>query len=1050
MTIDVPPSPNRGRGRRRAAGRLALGSGLSFLFVATTFVPAVAEPQPGSGAAPAAPGSPRAAADPTELFVEDFENDPTPAATLITDYVGADGTTYSADGVWADAARCNGLVVDHSSTNAVCGAMRQVRALASALGTIAGADDPQTNHVISAYTNGGDTGAGLVQLETVRPIPVEIANRYVTFSVDTVAMNCSAPDDPQLAFSLFDGEVETPVADRPVDPCLDDGLTDFVVDGFPMRGGRIVSPGAVLFSGTEMGVRLRNLQGGGAGNDAAFDTVRVLDVTPRAAVTLPATAVAGDVVDLVVDVTNTSEKGAKPGWSFAQALPTGLRVAETREASSTCSAATVVATGGSDTFSVRADLDENDTACQVTVPVLVDAAGTHVVASSRSTLSGLLPASDRIIAVDTEAASISTSLSARLDDVADGGTIGVADAGDRLTWVQTVVNVGNAPVRNVTSTRRGMTCEATDLAVGGRTSCTSPTYTIDQAAVDGGDISAVVRAEAISRLGAPLSTTEARVTVPVTNTAVVTIVGGPVLDDVDADGLAGVGESIRASYVVTNVGSVTLRDISLVVDGRRVGDARCPATTLAPGRDVTCATDDLAVTEDDLLAGPFDFAARATSVGPSGSTVESTTVDDVVPVVAARAALALGSQVAIADGDGGSIGVADVGDAVTLAYQVRNEGTLTVSGLAVSTTISDGTRLETTCLVDTLAPRAATECVAPGRTTTQADVDAGRIAFDGTASAIAVTGPVSAGPSTDVVPVTDPRGTIGIASEVTARDADGADRTGEPARPGDVVTARYTVANVGTVTLADVAMRVVDGLPQVRSADAVDPPIAEIDVDCDGDRLAPGASLACVATRTVVETDLGSPSLWLTGTVTGVRPDGTLVHALRSSDPIGLVKPAPALSTSTVVTRAGHKVGELGLGDVWQGRVRVVNTGNVELSGLRALGFTCDVDRLTLGRATHCTSLPGTVGARDVDAGRVSVTATARAADRWGTRVESTSSAQVVVGRGAVAPVAGTPVERVLAFTGSPLAVTVLAMGLAMAVAGTWLIVAGRRRPRTE
>lgn len=798
------------------AGRLALGSGLSVLLVGGALVPAAASPVPGVSPAAATSDSPRAPGAPTELFVEDFENEPTGSARLVTDYVGSTGTRYAADPVWVDPARCNGLIVDHSSTGSSCGSMPAVRALASALGTIGGHDDPNANHAVSAYTDGGAPGADLVQLETVQPFPLQVANRFVTFSVDTVAMSCHASDDPLLAFSLLDGSTETPVSDRPINPCVDPGMTELTVDGHRMRGGRVVSSGAVLFSGTEMGVRLRNLQGGGTGNDAAFDNVRVVDVTPRADLSLPASAVHGDVIDLIVDVTNTSEAGAKPGWSFAQTLPTGLTVAPTDGATSTCATSDLVATPGAGEFSVSADFDEGDVRCQIVVPVLVGEAGSHVVAASQSALSGLLPATDQTLVADTEAATISTSLTARLDDVAVAGTAGVADVGDRLSWVQTVVNVGNAPVRDLASTRPDMACEVTDLAVGARTSCSSPTSTIDQDAVDAGDLSATVRAEAVSRLGAALSTSEARA----------------------------------------------------------------------------------------------------------------------------------------------------------------------------------------------------------------------------------------------VVPVTDPAGSIGIVGEVTVSDADGTDRSEQEARPGDLVDARYTLTNEGTVTLTDVALRVDDGLPPVPTVRTAGGPAAEARVDCDDDHLAPGDSTECVVgTRTIVEEDLGSSSFWFSATATGLRPDGATVTAMRASDPIGLIKPAPALTATTVITSGGSRVGDLSLGDDWRGRVRVVNTGNVELFSLRALGFTCDVDRLTLGRATHCTSPTRTVAAADVAAGRVSVSATARAVDRWGTRVEATSSARAGVPAESVAGAPSTPrtpVAKVLAFTGSPLAVTVVGLGLLLALAGAWLVAASRHGSRDE
>ena len=45
--------------------------------------------------------------------------------------------------------------------------------------------------------------------------------------------------------------------------------------------GQVAAYSSVLFTGDEVGIRIRNAAGSGIGNDHAFDDIRVLDVTPQ-------------------------------------------------------------------------------------------------------------------------------------------------------------------------------------------------------------------------------------------------------------------------------------------------------------------------------------------------------------------------------------------------------------------------------------------------------------------------------------------------------------------------------------------------------------------------------------------------------------------------------------------------------------------------------------------------------------------------------------------------------------------------------------------------
>ena len=87
----------------------------------------------------------------------------------------------------------------------------------------------------------------------------------------------------------------------------------------------------------------------------------------------------------------------------------------------------------------------------------------------------------------------------------------------------------------------------------------------------------------------------------------------------DADTLPGpsiaIGSQVEWSYLVTNTGNVPLS--SVAVTDSDLGPITCPATTLAPGAQLTCETTGTAV------AGQYANTGTVTANGPSGPITDS-------------------------------------------------------------------------------------------------------------------------------------------------------------------------------------------------------------------------------------------------------------------------------------------------------------------------------------------------------------------------------------------------------------------------------------------
>ncbi|WGX97230.1 sortase domain-bontaining protein [Nocardioides sp. L-11A] len=345
--------------------KLLPGLSLALVAGAAAVVPTVALAPP----AAAAPGDPGVPSDPVVIFHEDFENDMADGEVVrLADYVGANGETYSAEGAWANPAQQNGFVLDGTSSDADqqavgnTGSYAQLRNLATTIGSVNASVPPESNHAAAAFTGGGDPGPNLVEFRTDQPIAYNATNRFLTFSANTSVINCHAAH-PLLRFYLDNGVTEIPVGASALDPCP--------------NGARTVTSDGILFSGTELGIVLRNEQGSASGNDHAYDDIVVSDATPQLDKAFSPTSVpAGFPSTLTFTVTNTSELAAKEGWSFTDNLPAGMEIAPTPRFTTDCANGAITSGGasGDTSIAVEGDLSTNQVSCTLSVDVVTPGA----------------------------------------------------------------------------------------------------------------------------------------------------------------------------------------------------------------------------------------------------------------------------------------------------------------------------------------------------------------------------------------------------------------------------------------------------------------------------------------------------------------------------------------------------------------------------------------------------------------------------------------------------------------------------------------------------
>ena len=215
------------------------------LAVAASLVVALAVPltSVGAGRAAAEPGSPGVPSDPVEVYTENFENvTSTTQSQYLNTYVGASplAMTYTAHPSWISGPACNGVIASYNNVaGGTCSASifnGYARPLAKGLGDTFGGG--ANNHILTDVTVSGFPAPSTpaATLETTKPIPLSVSNRFIAFSLNVDGTNCNVAT-PRLRFFLLNGGQAVTLNDVAINPCTLPGGQNVTVAGRAMRVG---------------------------------------------------------------------------------------------------------------------------------------------------------------------------------------------------------------------------------------------------------------------------------------------------------------------------------------------------------------------------------------------------------------------------------------------------------------------------------------------------------------------------------------------------------------------------------------------------------------------------------------------------------------------------------------------------------------------------------------------------------------------------------------------------------------------------------------------
>ncbi|MEV5570543.1 DUF11 domain-containing protein [Spirillospora sp. NPDC052269] len=912
-------------------------------------------------AAPATvPGMPGIPQPGTVAFNEDFENRQSPLPVRLNDYTGTTGMTYTADQPWLE--NCNGWIAafaDPAGGNAAVApqvadcnplggpgtpgttAWNDVRQLAQSLGVLNGTSPASANHAVSAFTNGhinsGNPGPNFIEFQTGSEIPLASYGRFLTFSVNAAEMNCAvSANHALLDFYLYHGAAETKVATQSVDPCAQGTQ---LTPGFWTE--TFIGDAPVLWTDPSVGIKMRNAQGSGAGNDHAFDDIRLLDISPQLDKQFETgSARVGQPVRLTFTVTNTADLLAKNGWSFTDTLPSGMRVANPANASTDCSAGTINANAGDTQVSMTGGvLNAGQASCRIAVDVTSDTAGTFLNnASNMTQLVGLNPPGESdVVFNEPPAASID------LVKTADQATI--AYVGQTITYRYQVTNTGETALADVgvgdfLPGIGPITCAATVLAPGASTSCFA-NYSVTQADLDRGYIRNQANSYGRDPIdGRTVTSPQRDVTIPSIASPGITI-----NKQVAESSFSSAGETLHYSYAVTNTGMVTLNNVGVADPLAGLSPVTCPTTTLAPGQSTTC-TAVYTTTQADVDSGIIFNVANAYGTTPDGSFLYSPPADAYIPSTP-------NPSIAIEKwADPLSFDAA--GEPISYGFFVTNTGNLTLSNVGVVDNLPGLTGI--TCDRTTLGPGEVASCRG-NYTTTQADLERGSVVNYAVAQGYPPASANLVESQPDSVAVVA-QAAPGLTLTKTA------DRSTVSA--GETITYRYHVVNTGNVTLNDVG--ITDTLPGLSS------------VTCEATTLAPGEDTTCTATYTATQADVDRGSIHNTAVAVGTTPGAT---EPTESGPSEVTVEARSNETGISVRKSASPTTFSQAGEEIRYTYRVTNTGRVPLSGVGVTdrlhglsGVSCPQTELAPGASMDCTATYRTTQ-DDVNRGSIRNVATA-------------------------------------------------------------------------
>ena len=490
------------------------------------------------------------------------------------------------------------------------------------------------------------------------------------------------------------------------------------------------------------------------------------------------------------------------------------------------------------------------------------------------------------------------------------------DAGDLLHYTLIATNDGGELLNGVTisdPTLTNLTCTSAQpltLDPGQSLTCTGD-YTTTQADVDAGKVDNAASVTATTSTGRAISGDDSN-SAPATRIRLLALA----MSAAEAN-FAAAGDLLHYTLVATNQSNLTLTDVT--ISDATLGALVCTQpVTLLPGQSLTC-TATYTVMPADVTAGKVENTASVAGTLPTGASLTQTDQESVPTTGVPH--LTLVKTAAEANYD-------EPGDVLHYTLVVTNDGNTPLTGVTISDPLL-GTLVCTQPV--NLEPGQSLTC-AGSTTTTQKDVDDGKVENNAIATGTPPNGPPVTNIDKETVPAIQ-KPHITVVKTVTESMYDA---------PGAVLHYFVTATNDGNVTLTNVTIE--------------DPLWGSCGTSVP-ETLIPGQSLSCMGNYTTLQSDVDAGRVDNTACGLGIPPYGPPVTDCDSKSVPGVMNPELTLAKKALTPNFSE------VGDIIQYSYYLTNTGNVTLFA----PFTVTDDKtvvtcpplpttLALGESMTCTA----------------------------------------------------------------------------------------------
>ena len=262
----------------------------------------------------------------------------------------------------------------------------------------------------------------------------------------------------------------------------------------------------------------------------------------------------------------------------------------------------------------------------------------------------------------------------------DGGD-GVANIGDKVTYVFAVTNTGNVSLSNVVVSDPLVTVSGGpigNLAAGATDTATfTAVYTLQAIDVDAGKVDNTASVKGKPPTG-PDVTAPGSTSTPLAVQSGLALTKTGTLND-GGDGVANVGDTISYVFTVQNTGNVSLSNV--VVTDPLVTVSGGPLGNLAAGAtDNSTFTADYTLKAIDVDAGKVDNTANVAAKTPAG--VDITSPGSTSTPLASKPGIAMIKSSVFKDENGD--GFAQVGETIVYVFTVQNTGNVSLNNVTVT------------------------------------------------------------------------------------------------------------------------------------------------------------------------------------------------------------------------------------------------------------------------------------------------------------------------------------------------------------------------------